>query len=544
MTVPDTTADVRVIGTLLDHWTATRPNHRFVTVGQESYSFAEISARAHAVASGFSALGIGRGDRVAIISPNRIEMIDLYFGLAKLGAIQVPLNAFLKGEFLRYQLVDSQAAAIVADSDALDAVIPLLDELPDLRVLVTMDTAALIHRPGVTQAAFDRALLESTERVDLPQIERSDPMSIVYTSGTTGLPKGCILTHGYYTRVGQIVDRVLDINANDSIYTTLPLFHAGGRLLTVGAALQRGIPVIVDATFSPKTILRRCRDVGATVIVGLGVMGTAMLSLPPRPEDTDHQVHTMWMVPMTPADQERFQQRFGIDPYAEAFGQTECAPVLASHRNGVRNRASAGTPAPDLQVALLDGSGHPVPDGEVGEICLRPEDCLSMFSGYWNKPEATLQQFSGLWYHTGDNGRRLPDGTIAFSDRKKDSLRRRGENVSSMELEAAILTHPQISEAAVHAAPSDLGEDDIKACLVTTEAERPSPEALFAFLSNNLPYFAIPRYVEYVESLPRNAVGRVMKHQLREVAMHEGVIDFSALGLEVARDERRSAVTR
>jgi len=222
----------------------------------------------------------------------------------------------------------------------------------------------------------------------------------------------------------------------------------------------------------------------------------------------------------------------------DIFGQTECMPTtltpLSSDR---RDPDGCGLPAPDLEVALLDDGGN-VLEGEVtGEICLRPKTPHAMFDGYFQQPEATLEAFRGLWYHTGDYGRRLPSGALAFVDRKKDSLRRRGENVSSVELEQAIDRHPAVVESAVHAVPSKLVEDDIKACIVVSSHIEPAE--LFAFFKNHLPYFAIPRYVEILDALPRNGVGRVMKHKLREAGITPNTWDFDAMGLAVAKKERR-----
>jgi crotonobetaine/carnitine-CoA ligase len=534
-------ADERVVHRILERWAADRPHDRFLTCGERTFTFAELNDRSHSVAAGFAASGVRRGDRVAILSANRIEMVDLYFGLAKLGVIQVPLNAFLKGEFLRYQLADCQASVIAVDSAGLDAVVALLPELPDLRTIVVFDGPASAVRPEVEIVDFQTSLLTCAHEPPAVEIGPADTMSIVYTSGTTGFPKGCVLSHGYYTRVAAVMADALELSESDSIYTTLPLFHGGARMMVLANALRLGVPLTIDPAFSPTGILPRCKEVGATVIVGMGVMGSAMLGLPARPEDRDHSVHTFFMAPMTPEKQAAFQERFGIDVFVETFGQTECVPALAGKRATARNRASCGRAAYDLEVAVLDDDGHPVPDGTVGEICLRPRDRFAMFDGYWNNPQATLTAFTGLWYHTGDNGVKLPDGTFAFADRKKDSLRRRGENVSSIELEAAILTHPKVAECAVHAVPSELAEDDIKACVVLKPDTSVEPEELFDFFRGNLPYFAIPRYVELVPTLPRNAVGRVMKHKLREVAFTDATWDFEKLGFAVARGERRGA---
>jgi crotonobetaine/carnitine-CoA ligase len=529
----------RVIGALLDEWARLKPDAEFVACGGPSFTYGEMASRSDAVAHGLKSLGVGVGDRVAIIGPNRIEMIDLYFGVAKLGAIQVPLNSYLKGAFLRHQLVDSQASTLVADREGLAAAWPLLDELPELRLIVTLDPGEPVVREGVAQAAFSDLLTTRPVGV-LPALEPSDVMSIMYTSGSTGLPKGCVLSHGYYVRVSRLIADMLAIGETDRYYSPNPLFHSAGRMMVLGAALYAGVPVAIDVDFSATAILSRARDFGATIIMGSGSMAPVMLCTPDSPADTDHRVHTMFMSPVTVEDQARFRERFGIDVFVEAYGQTECVPVFAGNRRGKRNRASSGVPAPDLEVALLDDSGRRVPPGAVGEICLRPREPFAMFSGYWNNAEATLRQFEGLWYHTGDNGRELSDGTFAFSDRKKDSLRRRGENVSSMELEDVIAAHECVAEVAVHAVPSEVGEDDIKACLVLKPGATVEPAELFAFFSENLPYFAIPRYVEVVDALPRTAVGRIRKNLLRERPLVGKGWDFRALGLEVAREDRRS----
>jgi crotonobetaine/carnitine-CoA ligase len=242
--------------------------------------------------------------------------------------------------------------------------------------------------------------------------------------------------------------------------------------------------------------------------------------------------------PLSLTDQDTFRERFGVEPWVDIFGQTECMPTtLTALSSDRRDPLGCGLAAPDLEVALLDDDGNVLEGEATGEICLRPKAPYAMFDGYFDQPEATLAAFRGLWYHTGDFGRRLPSGAFAFVDRKKDCLRRRGENVSSIELEQAIDRHPAVVESAVHAVASELGEDDIKACIVVnTDIE---PAELFGFFKNNLPYFAIPRYVEIIDALPRNGVGRVMKHKLRDAGNSPGTWDFDAMGLTVAKKERR-----
>ncbi|OMC33116.1 hypothetical protein A5742_14560 [Mycolicibacterium fortuitum] len=529
----------RVVHEILRHWAIARGADPFVTIAGEFFRFADLDRRAQDVAAGLARLGIDPGDRLAIISPNRAEVVEIYFGAARRGVIQVPLNAYLKDEFLRYQLRDSQPTALVVDADGLEVVLPLVSDIPTLRVLITMDADPHVEHAGIPRLSYAEAFPHGGKAEFIPATPASI-MSIMYTSGTTGMPKGCMLTHGYYTRAAAAVIGMLNLAPRDHLYSTLPLFHAGGRLLTLAAALATGCQATIDPTFSAAAILPRCRQVDASVIIGLGAMGSAMLKTPPSDADLDHEVRAMIMVPMAEPDQVRFEQRFGIDPFVEAFGQTECMPVLTGSITGQRNRSSAGRPAHDVEVALLDGDGTPVPVGEVGEICVRPRDRHAMFSGYWNDPSATLRQYEGLWYHTGDQAREMADGSYVFADRKKDSLRRRGENVSSLELEASILRHPRIAEAAVHAIPSDLGEDDIKACLVSADDKPWDAAELFEYFVDVLPYFAVPRYVEFMPTLPRTAVGRVTKHILRERPLQSpDVWDFEQLGYVVARADRR-----
>lgn len=539
--IEDATDDQRrAVGDRLRAQARWLPEHRFCGCADDVFTFAEMNVRSDQVAAGFARSGVVKGDRIAVLSPNRIEVLELFFGLAKLGAIQVPINVFLKGEFLRYQLAHSRASVLVVDEAGWAAIEPLCTALPDVRFVVHLDASALPQHEFRPISQVYRDVIDTDEAPPHVEVNLADTMSIVYTSGTTGLPKGCILSHGYYARAGRVVANALELTSSDVLYTAMPLFHAGARLLVLNAALLRGLPAIIDPAFSARRFLPRAAEIGATVVIGVGAMGHALLALPESPVDRAHNIHTMLVAPFSPADQERFTLRFGIDAWVEVYGQTECVPLTCTPRSGSRNRTSVGRPAEDLEVALLDDD-RPVATGDKGEICIRPRERYAMFDGYWSDPESTLKSFGGLWYHTGDYGRLLDDGSIVFVDRKKDSLRRRGENVSSLELEAAIATHPEIAEVAVCAVPSGATEDDIKAYLVVAGGIAPNPSELFAFFQDNLPYFAIPRYVELVDELPRNAVGRVLKFELRERALTDAVWDFTELGFGLPAGHRRGA---
>jgi crotonobetaine/carnitine-CoA ligase len=324
------------------------------------------------------------------------------------------------------------------------------------------------------------------------------------------------------------------------LFAALPLFHAGARLIVVMTGLYRGIPAQIESAFSAGKFFDRARRTQATVAIGVGAMGAALLASRPGPSDRAHGLRAMMVAPMPPESQVAFRDRFGVEPWTEVFGQTECMPITARPiSSDARDRSGCGLPAPDLELALLD-NGRPVEDGDVGEICVRSRgERFATFDGYLTDDGAITPVPPDGWHRTGDAARRLPSGAVAFVDRTKDSLRRRGENISSIELEAAINTHPGVSESAVHAVPSDLAEDEIKVCLVPAPEADLQPAELFDFLKQRVPYFAMPRYVEIIDELPRNAVGRVTKHVLRERPLAPDAWDYQALGMVMERGDRR-----
>jgi crotonobetaine/carnitine-CoA ligase len=292
--------------------------------------------------------------------------------------------------------------------------------------------------------------------------------------------------------------------------------------------------------FRAATFMATAREVGATVIYAVGTIGMLLLAQPPSTGDADPgKLRVALLPPMPPASQRAFEERFSVPVVADSYGQTEVLVIGMSSVDGPRKPGSAGRPAPHVEVAVVDDDDDILPTGQVGEIVVRPRVGDTFFSGYWDEPAATLAAWRNLWHHTGDLGRQDQDGTLWILDRKKDAVRRRGENVSSVELENAIRMHPLVKEVAVHAVPSDIGDDDIKACIVLQPESTLEPEELFAYFKRTLPYFAVPRYVEFLPALPVNAVGRVTKVTLRERGLTTTTLDLEALGLVVERTERR-----
>jgi carnitine-CoA ligase len=512
------------IGDLLRRRASARPDHLFLCCGDERRTLGQLDARSDALAAGLAGLGVAKRDRVAFLSANRIEVLELFFACAKLGAIHVPLNAFLKGDFLAYQLADSGAKAIAADAAGVAAVAAVRDRCPELQHVVALDAGG--------------ALLPAHGPPPRPEVSPSDVLSILYTSGTTGMPKGCMLAHGWYTAAADSSKEMLDYAEGDVICTALPLFH-GWALGIVTASLVHDMTAVIEPSFSPAGMLDRLAATRATIFAGVGMMGLALLGLPPSQADRRHALRVAFMIPFSPDQQRAFEDRFGAPVFSQMYGQTETGSISFSRLRGPQNPASIGLPSPGFEVRIVDDQDRPVATGEMGEIAVRPRTPLALFRGYWRKPEDTIEAWRNLWHHTGDYGRADDEGFLYFVDRKKDAIRRRGENVSSVQVEATLVAHPKIAEAAVHAVPSEMTEDEIKACLVLAPGAEVTAEELFGFFAERLPYFAIPRYVELVDALPKTATMRVQKHLLRARGITAETWDLEAMGLSVARDERR-----
>lgn len=522
----------QVLGDWLREEAALDPDRPFVQCASDWVTLDELDRRSDRVAAALQGLGVGKGDRVAVNLPNRMEFIVLIYAIAKTGAIQVPLNTFLRGEFLRHQLAQTEPMLYITDDAGRKMLEPVLPHIPTTPTLVIVgDTEA----PAMSYAELEN----STAELVTVALRPADACAIIYTSGTTGPSKGCTITHGYYCNLINVFVDLGWYEHGDVIFGANPLFHFSGQTWLVAAALAVRGSAIVEPAFSATQYMSRIRETGATTALGMGAMGMAVLAQPVTEGERDHKLRHITFMPSSADLISRFDERFGVAPFAEVFGQSECWPALLGDPRGPRRPGSMGKVTPGLEVKLVDDEDIEVAPGQPGEIVVRPTEPYRLFSDYWNDPSATVRMFRNLWHHTGDMGRRDEDGYFWFVDRKKDSIRRRGENVSSIELEQAILRHDAVANVAVHAVPSELGEDDIKVCIVLAPGAGPSPAELFEFFKRCLPYYAIPRYVEFVEELPANVNGRVQKFVLRERAITGTTLDLERLNLVVARSERR-----
>jgi carnitine-CoA ligase len=532
----------RTVDAVLRERATATPGVEAVQVGEGWKTFGDLDRRADELAAGLSSIGVAPGERVAVISPNREEVVDTILGVARHGAVQVPLNVYLKGEFLRHQLVDSGATTLIADAAGWRSARPLLGQT-ELRRVVLLDgpEADDDEASGAIEVTTLAAVREAGRgQVYEREAAAADLVSILYTSGTTGMPKGCMLPNGYYTYVPRVWDWAGWVRPGDRFFSAAPLFHAAGVLFQLMTSLVIGSSAHFEESFHASTFMRRATETGATVLMGPGSVAAAVLAQPPSPQDTEHSIREAYFYALHPDRQVEFEQRFGVSVCCESYAQTEIGTAVITPIAEAGERRTMGKPADGYEVRVVDDSDREVGIGEVGELVIRPTEADAMFQGYWRNPEATVATFRNLWHHTGDYVTRDASGRLTFVDRKKDALRRRGENVSALELEQIILQHDGVADVAVCAVPASLGEDDIKVCLVLEEGASIEPASVFDFFRRNLPYFAVPRYVQICDGFPMTATGKVEKHVLRAEGVDvDAIVDFERLGLSVAVEDRR-----
>jgi crotonobetaine/carnitine-CoA ligase len=522
---------------LLEHRAATLHDVPHVKCSTEWRTYGQVEADAERLARALAHRGVGQGDRVGMISANRDELIDIFFACAKLGAVEVPFNTFLKGGFLSYQIADADLSVLFVDGPGRQAVSAIADEV-SVPLLVTLDDAGESIRNSHDLSFRD--LQDGPGERERPELSEGDLLAILYTSGTTGNPKGCMLPNGLFLNSPKHHYENGRVKEGDRIFSAFPFFHGSAQMMCMMVALLGGGSFVLKPSFSASTFLRDARAEKARRIFGVAAMAAAIMAQPESADDSDPGsiVSAHW-IPCSEQDQLRFEERFGIPTWGEAFGQTETTSICHTPLAGPRNRRSCGIPIPTFDLTILDDNGYEVPRGTVGEIVVRPKLPHIMYQGYWRKPQDSWENMQHFWHHTGDYGRQDEEGFVFFVDRKKQAIRRRGENISSIEVENAIRVHDAIHDVAVHAVPSTMTEDEVKAVLVLVEGGSVDPAALFEFFCERLPYFAVPRYVEIRTELPVNAVGRVMKHILKEEGVTPETWDFIAMGLVLDKADRR-----
>lgn len=509
----------------------------FLRFGGEDFGYAFADAHADRVAGQFTALaGVQKGEHVAMLMDNCPEFVWTMFALGRLGAVAVPLNTAAKGELLDYFLRQSGAVVLVVQHDLHARVAPLLAGLDGLRhVIVT----AVPHDQPLPPGTLPFTALEA-DGPPPPAVEvrPEDPMFLMYTSGTTGPSKGVVCPHSQGLSVADQVVNVYGYGEEDILLTCLPLFHANALWYSLLPALHCGATIAVSRRFSASRFWDEVTDTGATQVNLLGAMANIVLKELHRLDRDRLRLRQCMVVPALDADNASpLTEGLGLR-VTSVYAQTETfAVTLFGPDEPADKLGSAGLVRPYGEVAILDDSDNRLPPGEVGEIAIRPALPGIMMKGYHMMPEATLSTLTTLWFHSGDRGWLDSDGYLYFVDRKKDAIRRRGENISAYELEMILSRHPAVREAAAVAVPSELGEDDVLAFIVAVDGMELDFAGIIAFCDRNMPYFMVPRYLHGLDELPKTSSEKVEKYRLRAwAAEHMAELwDREAAGITLTR---------
>jgi carnitine-CoA ligase len=517
-------AEQQTLLDLLDRRLEQDPDGPFLDCCGTPYTAAELDRESNRVANALAGLGVRHGSTVATILENGPAAVLSWFAIHKLGAISVPVNTALKGPLLRHQLTDADTAVVIVQEDLADRPLEVVDSIDTVRHIVVAGDPAQAVRSGVAAAvhAWDDLLGADDTRPSV-LVRPSDLGTIVYTGGTTGASKGCALSHNYHlTIAGQIISS-WGRTAEDVVWTPLPLFHFNAISCLLTGTLISGGHAALARRFSVSGFWPEINRTGATIASMLGSLAVMVARADNHPQakgsglaGANTTLRLLTGAPMPPEIDEIYRERFDVRTFSNAYGTTEASLISWLPPSMPGRPGSAGIVNSDaFIVKIFDDDDREVPSGGEGEIVCRPRKPFVMSEGYWKRPEATVAAWRNLWFHTGDIGRVDEDGYLYFVDRKADYLRRRGENISSWELEKVFHEHPDVKDLCVHAVASDVGEDDVKATVVLQEGASLTEDQLCRWAIDRLPYYAVPRYIEFRSELPLSETGRAPKNILR-----------------------------
>ncbi len=508
------------------------PMKPWVVTETDSYSYGDIDIRSGRMASGFAEAGVTAGDTVLIMLPDTIDYIWTWCALSKIGAIEVPLNVHYRGSILAYVINDSLAKVMVVDVEYLERIEAVADQLETLERLYVVGGTS-----GLSSTRFEICdyyeLFSSLVEYEGPGPRYRDLMAVMYTSGTTGQSKGATVTHAHAYEYAYGVVEMLELKRSDVYYAALPLFHLAGQFALVYCAAIAGATAVLPGTFSAQRFWSDVHRHKATATFLLGAMANFLYRQEPRPEDAENPLERVLMVPLIP-ETEEFKSRFDC-LVSTTWGGTEMNCPMRSGFDLVDSK-SCGRLAPDrYEMRIVDEDDKELPPGVPGEALVRTKEPWIMSNGYWNHPDWTVHAWRNQWFHTGDMLMADEAGNYYFVDRSKDAIRRRGENISSIEVENEINAHPDVLECAVIPAESAHTEQEVMAVVVPKAGREIDPEQLTRFLEPRMAYFMVPRYLEFVSELPKTPTGKIQKFPLREKGITDATWDREAAGVKLRR---------
>jgi len=535
----------RTIGQLLARHAARQGEKAYLLYEDERYSYRDTDRVTNRLANALIALGVTRGTIVALLCDNTPEALFLYFALGKIGAIAAPINTAAAGEQVGYFINAFDAATLVVEPHLAAGCTGLAAACPKLRSIVLLDARphpGPLPELGLPIRSY-RRMLEAPDTPSGIEVRFRDLAHIPYTSGTTGVSKGNLQTHCGLLSGAIAYVEYMGYRESDVLYACLPIFHmsAYGNCLQ---ALAAGATIALARRFSASRFWVDIRRFGATQFTSVGAMSNFLWSQPALPEDADNPVRLCNMIPV-PGFGRDFERRFGLK-IVTCYGMSDFGPLTFLPPDHPPEKwGSAGQIRRDMQLAILDGDDLPLPAGAVGEIAVRATEPWVAALGYYGMAEETVASRRNFWFHTGDYGHLDSEGYLFFDGRKKDAIRRRGENVSAFEVEQVILRHPAVADVAAYAVPSEHSEDEIMVSIVPVHAAAIAPAELIGFCRERMAYYMVPRYVEVAAALPKTETQKVDKVTLRASAanrLHE-VWDRDRHGIVLRASDRRTEGT-
>jgi carnitine-CoA ligase len=503
---------------------------RFIGEGSRTYAEAYLGTRQ--VGAGLQGLGVEKGDRVAMFLGNRVAYVEAWFAAHAVGAIAVPMNTMLRGDMLARMLERSGPKVVIVEETCLENVLPALERVQELETLVLLDCnpASVEHRSRVID--FER--LRSEEPLRPVPIDPWDPSSIMHTSGTTGVSKGVVWTQHCTWFLAHTVTKHYQQSEEDVVYACLPLFHTAALCCQLLPSLLAGASIVIAKRFSGTRFWPEIVEAQATTTNIMGAMVPILLGREPSPLERQHQIRLVNSAPCPPAHFYEMRERFGFSPI-QGYGLTDFGLICWPPPGEIPPPGSCGRPADGYECRIVDEFDEDLPSGVAGELVIRSTRPWIGPLGYWKDPAATAAATRNLWFHTGDSMYRDKDGWYYFVDRTKDAVRRRGENISSFEVEEAFLKYPEVDECAAYAIGSELTEDEVAVAVVRAPGSTVTAEELIAAVERSLPYFAVPRYVRFLDALPKTSTEKVRKQQLRDEGITADAWDAEAAGYVVGR---------
>lgn len=520
----------RVLPHLIARRAVTHPSRVFIQhVDGGEMTYGELHERALRWAGGLVEIGVKNGDTVLVMLPNSFASAVAWLAISWSGGIEVPVNTGYRGRLLEYIINNSTARVLITCTEYLDRIDFVAGGLEALDhvVVVDSDEPQRGSLPSVVAAADS---LDRASPAAAAQPEYYDIATIVYTSGTTGPSKGVMMPWAQCHAMSTGCIPLDGLGEEDTWYSPFPMFHMSGKLALYGSALING-RFVIRQTFSTRDFWSDIRRFRCTTSLLIGTTMSFVWSQPASPEDRNHVLRNVLMAPLA-ADPDAFMSRFGVR-IASVFNMTEISSPIWTQWE--LHGKSCGRLRPGYEVRIVDDHDEELPTGQVGEIVVRSQIPWILNAGYYRMPEKTVEAWRNGWFHTADAGYVDSDGYYYFVDRRKDALRRRGENISSMELEAIVNEHPHILESAVIGVPSEFGEDEVKVVVAVDPLSGFEPRSLIEYLIPRVPRFMVPRYIEVLETLPKTPTEKVRKDVLRQDGVNARTWDREAVGFHVPR---------